>query len=34
MGDWGKRIKLVFAGEGAGSDLFDVVSSDLITKSD
>ena len=32
MGNWGKRLRLVFAGEGAESELFDVVSSDLITK--
>ena len=32
MGDWGKRIRLVFADDGGGSELFDIISAELITK--
>lgn len=32
MGDFGKRIRLVFVSDGGGSELFDIVSADLITR--
>lgn len=32
MGNWGKRIKITFADDGGGSEVFSVVSAELITK--
>ena len=32
MGDWGKRIRLVFADDGGGAELYDIKSAELIAK--